>query len=225
MTYLTRSTPVTRPAASSTKPIGAGSCRGWRLKHDAANRPRSRRHLDRPGAQRTGGGGDHGSAHCDDCEPRATRATDARTKAAERATANAVVHSSPPAAADCDAVSDSVRHMDELPEDAFLRAYGLRWARVFRGYVFVACLLGDDLHFARIHRRVARAIARPWGTCRAGPEQPETRRCGAARAHAGSLDAVNGGGRNDLAMAVQPVVWTDQLLHPRARPVSGSDVG
>src|SRR6266568_3898157 len=152
-------------------------------------------------------------------------ATDARTEAADIATADAVVRSGPPAAADCDAVSDPVRHMDELPEVALLRAQGLRWAREFRGYVVVARILGDDLHFARIHGRVARAIARPWGTCRAGPEQPETRRCGAARAHAGSLDAVDGGGRNDLAMAVQPVVWTDQLLHPRARPVSRPDVG
>src|SRR5437016_7936058 len=228
MTYLTRSTRVTRLAASLTKPIEAGSCRGWRRKHGGASRPAwSRRHLDRQGAALNAPAevGGHGSAHCDDCEPRDTRGTDARTKAAERATANAVVHSGPPAAADCDAVSDCVRHMDELPEDAFLRAYGVRWAREFRGYVVVARILGDDLHFARLYGRVARAIARPWGTCRAGPEQPETRRCGAARAHAGSLDAVHGGGRNDLAMAVQPVVWTDQLLHARARPVSGPDVG
>src|SRR5207249_7973542 len=105
------------------------------------------------------------------------------------------------------------------------RAYGLCRAREFRGYVVVARLLGDDLHVARVHGRVARAIARPWRTCRAGSEQPETRRCGAARAHAGSLDALDGGSRNDLAMAVQPVVWTDQLLHSRARLVSGPDVG
>src|SRR5689334_3453758 len=57
MTYLTRSTRATRPAASSTKPIEAGSCRGWRPKHDAANRPRSRRHFDRLSAQPIGGGG------------------------------------------------------------------------------------------------------------------------------------------------------------------------
>src|ERR1043166_9859214 len=57
MTSLTRSTRATRRGASSTKPIEAGSCRGWRLKHDAANRPRPRRHFDRLSAQRTGGGG------------------------------------------------------------------------------------------------------------------------------------------------------------------------
>src|SRR4030095_12777398 len=50
MTYLMRSTRVTRPAASSTKPIEAGSCRGWRLKHDAASCPPSRRHLDKQGS-------------------------------------------------------------------------------------------------------------------------------------------------------------------------------
>src|SRR4030095_16993357 len=106
MTYLTRLTHVTRPAASSTKPIEAGSCRGWRLKHDAANRPRSLRQLDRLSAQRTGRGGpDHGSAHCDDCGPPNTRAADPRAQAAERATANAVVHSGPAAASNCDAVS------------------------------------------------------------------------------------------------------------------------
>src|SRR6266581_396634 len=228
MTYLTRSTRVTRLAASLTKPIEAGSCRGWRRKHGGASRPAwSRRHLDRQGAALNAPAevGGHGSAHCDDCEPGDTRGSDARTEAAERATANAVVHSGPAAASNCDAVSDSVRHMDELPEDAFLRAYGLRWAREFRGYVFVACILGDDLHFARIHGRFARAIARPWGSRCAGPEQPDTWRCGAARAHAASLDALDGSGRNDLALAVQPLVWTDQLLDARGWPLPRSHAG
>src|SRR5438874_12711264 len=39
MTYLTRSTHVIRPAASSTKAIEAGSCSGWRPKHGAARTP------------------------------------------------------------------------------------------------------------------------------------------------------------------------------------------
>src|SRR4029077_6609108 len=71
----------------------------------------------------------------------------------------------------------------------------------------------------------ARAIARTWGTGRAGAEQPETRRCGAARAHAGSLDALDGGSRNYLALAIQPVVWTDQLLDARGGPLSRSHAG
>src|SRR5206468_3487753 len=51
MTYLTRSTHVIRPAASSTKPIEAGSCRGWRPKHGAARTPaRSHRRFDAEGS-------------------------------------------------------------------------------------------------------------------------------------------------------------------------------
>src|SRR6476620_10015159 len=48
------------------------------------------------------------------------------------------------------------------------------------------------------------------------------KRGGAVRAHAGSLDALDGGSRNYLALAVQPVVWTDQLLDARGGPLSGS---
>src|SRR4030095_8963631 len=51
MTYSTRSTRATRLAASSTKPIEAGSCRGGRGKHAAARSPaRSRRRFDGKGS-------------------------------------------------------------------------------------------------------------------------------------------------------------------------------
>src|SRR5439155_18754920 len=106
--------------------------------------------------------------------------------------------------ADCDAVSDAVRRVDELPEDAVLRSCGLRRARELRGYVVVARILGDDLHFAPVHARLACAIARTWGTRFAGPEQPDTRRCGAARAHARSWT---------LSMAVVGTIWL-RLFHP-----------
>src|SRR5947199_1912312 len=149
-----RSTRATRLAASSTKPIEAGSCRGWRRKHGADRSPaQSRRRFDGEGSalNATVRFRDHGSAHWDGSERDDSRATDARTSAAERATPTAVVRSGPPAAADCDAVSDRVRHVDELSEDAVLRAYGLRRARQLRGYVVVARVLGDDLHFAGVH--------------------------------------------------------------------------
>src|SRR4029450_2407528 len=107
---------------------------------------------------------DDGSAHCDCSERDDTCPTDARTKAAERAAPTAVVRAGPPAAPDCDAVSDLVRSVDELPEDAVLRSCGLRRARKLRGCVVVARILGDDLHFAGVHGRVARARGRDWGT-------------------------------------------------------------
>src|SRR4030095_551148 len=119
MMCLTRSTHVTRRAASSTRPIEAGSCRGWRPKHDAARHRRSRRHQYRQGSARNAPAeaGSHGSAHYDDCERPNTCATYARTEAAERAAADAVVRSRPAAAAHRDAVSDTVCRVDELPED------------------------------------------------------------------------------------------------------------
>src|SRR4030095_12803144 len=176
-------------------------------------------------AQRTGGGGGHGSAHCNDCDQPDTRATDVRQEATQRAATNAVVHSGPAAASNCDAVSDAVCRVDELPEDQVLRARGLRRAGQLHTYVVGARILGGNLQLVDVHGRVARTIARPWGTCRAGAERIETRRCAAARAHAASLDTLDGRGRNRLAMAVQPVVWTDQLRDASCRLVSRPYVG